>query len=161
MMARAEWFKSAAVRITPVIERTLGSSPTLRLLAWAQSRVGRPFKWGQTNCLMLCLEAVDVLRGSDLAGAWRSKCNNIRDVIRNTRRLDAAAELRKAGFIKINTPPKSGDLIIGLPPHYRQFSGHVVLGDHCLSSTPQVGVGYAWVRDALRGPNVSVWRMVN
>jgi hypothetical protein len=107
---------------------------------------------------MLCLEAIDVLRGSDLANTWRSACSNIRDVIRNTRRLDAEAELIKAGLMPVDGPARVGDLIIGLPPHYRQFTGHVVLGKYCLSSRPKDGVKYFATHEALAQPHASLWR---
>lgn len=145
-------------RAVKMNERTLGTSPRLRLLAWAQSRIGREFQWGRTNCLMLCLEAMDVLSNGHLADTWRSQCSNIRDVIRNTRRLSAESELEKAGLAKIDGPPHVGDLIVGLPPHYRQFSGHVVLGDYCISSNPKQGVGYLVTRDVLAQPHAAIWR---
>lgn len=40
-------------------------------MAFARAEVGRPFAWGETNCVSLGLRALDVQCGTDFHATWR------------------------------------------------------------------------------------------
>lgn len=87
-----------------------------RLSAWAQSRLGAPLVYGETDCLMLSFEAVDAMAGSDLAGHWRgrwtSEADGIRYMIKHGTNI--VAELHDAGLYDVDAGfQQPGDIIVG------------------------------------------------
>lgn len=121
------------------------AQPEILLQQFVRREVGRPFVWGETNCVALALRAVDAMHGTALhaahrkhmttpvrARAWTRK-NGARGVIEQLV-ADGLEELAPA-FAQV------GDILVGETAD-GQIAAHICLGTRVLSSTEADGVRY-------------------
>ena len=129
------------------------------LFQWASARIGQPFKWGETDCAMLALEAHDVVTGDALAPLYRGRWTSEREARRFMRQhdIDLLRRLRAAGSVDVVINfQQRGDLI--LAPQDGWMCGHVCLGARALSSCPDLGVNLIPTAAVLALPDVHVLR---
>ena len=116
----------------------------MRLVRWADGRVGAPFVWGETDCAMLAFEAVDALSGgvelvTRYRGCWSSEREARRFQVRE--KTDTVRMLLEAGCVPV---PKGfhqrGDVL--LTPKNGFQCAHVCFGALCLSSCPADGTSW-------------------
>lgn len=106
----------------------------VKLAEWAQGRLGQPFVWGQTDCAILSLEAVDVLAGTTLADEHRGRYATERQALRYIRvhSFHLGRWLLAAGLAVIQPGfQQRGDILVA---DNVWASGHVCLGRRALSS---------------------------
>lgn len=131
-----------------------------RLLAWAARRLGAAFAWGETDCAMLCFEAVDTMRvGSFLADRYRGRWNDALSARRfsRDRATDLGRELVAAGAYPVAPNfQQRGDLLLVPAQHW--MCGHVCLGERSLSSSPAQNVNYVSTAAVLAMPGVRILR---
>lgn len=116
----------------------------VRLARWATLRTGERFRWGQTDCVLLCLEAFDVMTGSDKAdahrGRWRSRAGALRYQREND--TDLLRGLRAFGCVDVEVGfQQRGDFIIverSPIPH-----GLVCFGEKSLGAEPHGQVSWS------------------
>jgi len=144
-----------------------------RLLAWAAQRLGEPFIWGESDCAMICLEGLDVLRGgswivdrgsthnpqptthaSQFRGRWASERAAAR--FQKKRGLDLKRYLESAGCFNWTGDALTGDFV--LHPAGPFWAGHVCFDHLVVSSRPDRGVCYGRLEDALAMPGAVVMR---
>ena len=113
----------------------------VKLLAWADARVAEAFVWGQTDCVILALEAHDLIAGSALAdvhrGGWDSEYTAKRYMINHDIDIErglvaAGCELVAPGYLQ------RGDFILVQDEAW--ICAHVCIGHLALSSRPGDGV---------------------
>lgn len=118
-------------------------SADIRLMEFVRSEVGRPFEWGETNCLALALRAVDAMRGTTLHATHRHRMSSAARALAGTRKhgLDGVVRfLQQHGLIELAPNfAQEGDILLGLSED-GQIAAHVSLGTRVLSSTPDDGV---------------------
>ena len=132
-----------------------------RLMRWAATRLRMPFRWGETDCCILCLEAVDAIAGSSLAAEHRGRYASAAEALRyQRRRTNLLRALADAGGIfplrRFETPAR-GDILVA--PGGGFFCGHVCLGEHALSAWPGQGVGLGLTAAAAALPGVILLRI--
>jgi hypothetical protein len=118
-------------------------TPELRLMAFARAELGRPFAWGDTNCVALALRAVDAMHGTELFIRHRRHMRSARRALAWTRdhgTVGVIIELLRDGLVEVDPRyAQPGDLLIGTTPD-GQIAAHVCLGERVLSSTEADGV---------------------
>lgn len=106
-----------------------------RLSRWATQANGLPFKWGHTDCVMLCLEAYDALAGTGLAEIYRGKWHSRSSALRFQRSFDfrLARVLPELGCVPVKAGyQQRGDFIIVEREPFPH--GHVCFGEKAISS---------------------------
>jgi len=126
-----------------------------RLFIWADSMKGRPFVWGETDCIMLAAQAADIIGGSDLASQFAGRYTDettaralLADAV-PSHLLAAADWENRTGSI-----PCRGDILLSQTDEWPECA-HVVLGRYALSSSPGHGVGFCRISQL---PITSLWR---
>lgn len=129
-----------------------------RLASWAEKRFGAPFVWGQTDCAMVCLEAIDVMCGTQAAPQYRGRWHSAASARRFARRAsDLPQILADVGLMTAAHPPRRGDLLT-LPGGGWQC-GYVCFGDLLLSVRLDIGVALTRTAMALHEPGWKTWRV--
>jgi len=140
--------------------KTMINEPAL--ISWAESRLGRPFIWGETDCNVLALEALDVItNGNNVAiakGKYHSKLGAIRFLARLGKGL--ADVVKEADGVEIDTCRyKTGDFLI--MDHTAYEMAHVYLDGRLFSSHPETGVRlFKPVDQALTRAAFTVYRVM-
>ena len=118
------------------------------LISLAQRLDGAAFRWGHTDCAMLCIEAVDAVSGSSHAVAHRGQYASRRASLRYQRRVgDLAEGLRRAGLFLLELrSAAAGDILTHPHPDLPWVVGHVCFGRFSLTAREDVGV--CWVHTA-------------
>lgn len=115
----------------------------LRLQQFVRSEIGKPFEWGETNCLALALRAVDYLHGTTLHADHKHRMTSAKRAQAGTRKHGLAGVMRfleKAGLVEVKPNfAQPGDILLGLTDD-GQIAAHISLGTRCLSSTQDHGV---------------------
>lgn len=128
-----------------------------RLTAWAAGRLQAPFRWGQTDCTLLVLEAFDALTGRDVAAGYRGAWANARQAVRYARHTSLVWFLEAQGCRRVDAGFRQrGDFL--LRPGRVFVEGHVCLGERVLSSWVAQGVGMGNTRDLVALPGLVVLR---
>lgn len=123
-----------------------------RLTKWATDEQGKPFAWGETNCVALALRAIDVqldapffmptysrfFRSEVRSRAWL-KTHTIHDFV----------ELFVAAGGKVLNCAGVGDGDIMLLQRGDNLYAHAMVSEHWLSSSPSHKVRF-YHRDAIR-----------
>lgn len=133
-----------------------------RLFAWAVSQIGAPFEWGRNDCALICLEAVDRIRGrSGAAAQYRGRWTGCRAALRFQEKegMELAAALEREGAFRWRGMPETGDLVLHPHPGLDFTCGHVVLGFTVLSSNEENGVYVGQLAAALTQPGAFVMRV--
>lgn len=136
----------------------------VRLADWAQIVIGQPMAWGQTDCVLASLEAVDVMTGTPLeaglAARHRGKYDSLRTALAYQRDndVDLPRELFGAGAVEIPRHyQQRGDILIG---HWEEFlCGHVCFGERVLSVDMEKGVRTARTRDYMQIEDLRILRI--
>jgi hypothetical protein len=114
----------------------------LRLIAFARQEIGKPFAWGETNCVSLALRAIDVQCGTDLAGQNCKRMSTERRAMAWVARNGLSGlvqRLRDEGVIEIALSfIQTGD--IALVEMAGNIGASVYLGRNYLSSSSDLGV---------------------
>ena len=137
------------------------------LIAWAEHLRGSPFEWGVTDCAILCLEAFDIM-----SGRWGQPdgCGGLAEQYRGRYADERAArrfqvlhdvDLRKKLVAAGCTPvapnfQQCGDFLLESAGGF--VCGHVCLGLHALSATPESGVQMLPVRELIARPWCEILR---
>lgn len=114
----------------------------LRLIAWARAEIGKPFAWGETNCVSLALRALDVQCGSDLSERYRRNMSSERRAVAWVARNGLAGLVQKfvaEGCVEI-APSfiQAGDIaLVEIPGN---IGASIYLGRNFLSSSVARGV---------------------
>jgi len=118
-------------------------SAEVRLMEFVRTELGRPFEWGETNCLALALRAVDAMHGTHLHATHKHRMSSATRALAGTRKhgLNGVMEfLLGHGLVAIDPPfAQEGDILLGLTDD-GQIAAHVSLGNRVLSSTQADGV---------------------
>lgn len=123
----------------------------VRLTQWASSRIGRPFVWGEMDCTLLAIEALDALCGTSLADGWRGRYGTAEEALAIQLREDI--DLRR-GLLRQGCTPvpvgfrQRGDIILARQDHF--WCAHVSFGERLLSCNPEQGV--IWCRTSEADP---------
>ena len=129
-----------------------------RLAAWMAARRGTPFRWGWCDCALVCVEALDAMRGSDLAVTYYGRYRTAGEALRFQRRTASLVDvLQAAGCAVAADRPEDGDIVT--VPRRGFLCGHIVFsGCYVLSADLKHGVTVGRLADALAMPGARVWR---
>lgn len=131
-----------------------------RLAAWAEGRFGASFAWGETDCAMLCFEALDVLCGTAVAPQYRGRWHSVATARRFARRvITLPAALYEAGLTEVQGRPQRGDLLTIEADGWH--CGYVVLGGAVLSSWVHCGVALAHAPGPQGEAGLRIWRVMS
>lgn len=114
----------------------------LRLIAFAREQLGQPFAWGETNCVMLALRALDAQCGSDLAARHMRYMSSERRAVAWVARHGLAGLVQRfvaEGLVEVApTFIQAGDVaLVEMPGN---IGAAVYLGRNFLSSSSALGV---------------------
>ena len=112
-----------------------------RLLAWADARLAEAFVWGQTDCVILALEAHDLITGTAMADEYRARWDSNTSAYRFMREHDIDIERGLVAAGCEDVAPgylQRGDFI--LVEEGGWICAHVCIGHLALSSRPADGV---------------------
>lgn len=133
----------------------------LALFHWSEGVVGKPFRWGETDCATLVMDAMVVMYGRDIfpkVPRWKS----LRKAVRVLHKvLDIADLFREAGAVTVPmTFAQSGDVLCapGLDADSLPRLGVVVNG-HALISQRKTGVNIYRMEGIEEG--TELWRLPN
>lgn len=114
----------------------------LRLIAFARTALGKPFAWGETNCVALALRALDAQCGSDLIGRYARRMSSehrARAWVARHGLVGLADRLQEEGCVVIETAfIQVGDIALAEMPD--TIGAAVCLGRTMLSATAAGGV---------------------
>lgn len=131
-----------------------------RLAEWARSRLGDEFRWGETDCAILCLEAVDVMAGTTLAVRHRGRYRTAAQSLRYQRKvgMDLAGQIAGVAFAAHGTP-RIGDILTHAHPERPWQVGHVCFGVLALTAHEAGGVDWVPTHSIFSMPNARTWRI--
>ena len=114
----------------------------LRLIAFAREEIGKPFAWGETNCIALALRAFDVQCGTNIAEQNRRHMSSERRAMAWVARHGLAGLVERfIGEGAIEIDPKfiqTGDIaLVDMPGN---IGASVYLGRNFLSASSALGV---------------------
>lgn len=117
------------------------------LTAWVNQQNGKPFVWGETNCIALALAATDVQTGGALLPTYRHHMSSASRAQAWTRRNDLE-KLKQIlvghGMTQLSSLTLADDGDILLAEHNGLYA-HIFVSGKCLSATLDHGVQlYAW-----------------
>ena len=127
----------------------MGCSVTARVPNWeieltnfAVGEVGRPFIWGETNCVSLALRAFDSYLGTEFHKRWRHYMSTATRAAAFSRSegLDGIVERLRSVGMQVVRPnfERTGDVRFCMTDD--TIGASVLLGRQCLSSTVLEGV---------------------
>lgn len=120
-----------------------GGVSELRLIDFARAEIGRPFAWGDTNCVALAVRWLDTMRGTDIAARHRRSMASAARAAAWTRAHGARGlvdTLLSEGLTEIVPVfAQPGDVLIGETSD-GQIAAHIYLGTSLLASTAADGV---------------------
>ena len=112
------------------------------LMRWASSQVGRPFVWGETNCVALALAAIDAQSSTALLAKYRHNMSSEVRALAWSRSNDIytlAGKMLDEGMSVIGENyVDDGDIL--LIQKGREINAHVYVSGRYLSSTADGGV---------------------
>lgn len=118
-------------------------SSDVRLMEFVRAEMGRPFAWGDTNCVALALRALDAMHGLALHARHRHHMSSAVRALAWTREhgaLGVILELLRDGLVEVDPMySQIGDILVGETDD-GQIAAHVCLGVRVLSSTEADGV---------------------
>jgi hypothetical protein len=130
----------------------------IRLIEYVKANRGRPFAWGQCDCNVFALEAMDAVHDTDLAALMRGRYSSLLGAyLFRRRRLGSLINILKAaGFVEGQKGfEQTGDLLIVSDPKWEMV--HICLGSQAVAAFPEHGVMTFPMRE-LRHRQYSVWR---
>ena len=87
--------------------------PKEALTAWAKSELGRPFRWGETDCGSLLRRGLAIYWGEDRLG-WLPLWSSAREALGVLRAYGPAKRLMEAlDYGPVRRRPRTGDVCIG------------------------------------------------
>ena len=116
---------------------------SVKALDHAQSLIGRPFQYGQTDCTMICLEMYDIMYNGHEVEKYRGMWTDLKTGLacRKNLGMDIHSWLLGLGAERIPVGfQRFGDFIIAITSAGMAL-GHVCLGQQSLSSQEEAGVG--------------------
>ena len=105
----------------------------VRLFAWADRMVGRPFVWGKTDCGYIIRTAHEVMHGEDVFG-WPKYASKRGAVSARKKVGDIPNALRKACTEVGRRFARSGDIV--LIKHEGEYGMGVVVGSNVVGTYP-------------------------
>lgn len=129
------------------------------LLAWAREVVNLPFKWGETDCALLTLQALEELTGRDLAWMYRRSWATEREALAHFEQERPSEVLAGLGLVEIPAITAAIGDILTVPAAPWPEQLHVVLGRFCVCTSPERGVHLlpAWIFSRQQGARA--WRV--
>ncbi|MEB4590503.1 hypothetical protein VSS37_05890 [Candidatus Thiothrix sp. Deng01] len=116
----------------------------IKLVKWATDQMGKPFKWGETNCVALALAGIDAQHDTDLLDKYRKHMASERKAWAWMERhgMDAIVlRLKDDGLVLIPAGfAQPGDIVLNTHPASGVSAAVLLPGIKALSSTVQHGV---------------------
>lgn len=116
--------------------------PDILLMQFARAEIGRPFMWGETNCVALALRALDVQCGSALMRCYRKHMASEQRALVWVARNGLAGLIER--FIREGCREIAPNFIQAGDVAFSELPGSigaaVYLGRNFLSSSPEAGV---------------------
>jgi hypothetical protein len=131
----------------------------IKLIRFFEANRGRSFAWGQCDCNVFALEAIDAVHDTKLATQIRGRYSSLLGAFLFRRRVPGSLLniLKDAGFIQIKKGfEQTGDLLIVEDPKWEMV--HICLGNNAMSAFPEHGVSMFPLQD-LQDKPYSVWRL--
>ena len=127
-----------------------------RLFAFAEAAVGRPFLWGEWDCVLLTARALDAMGAHGLTEKYQGAWHGPASALRYARRfLSVTDGLQRAGCRPVRPGfQQVGDILLVRQGPFEL--GHVCLGSTVLSVDEASGV-FLGRMDAM--PAFSAWRL--
>ena len=129
------------------------------LIAWADRLRGSEFKWGVTDCAILCCEAFDIMTTGGLAKQYRGRYTDEIGARRfqALHEIDLETVLKAAGCTPVAPNfQQCGDFLLEFAGGF--VCGHVCLGLHALSARPGDGVNLVPVRELIARAGCEILR---
>lgn len=115
----------------------------VKLMEFVRAELGRPFAWGDTNCVALALRALDAMHGLALHERHRHHMGSAvraRAWTRQHGAMGVVVELLRDGLVEVDPAySQVGDILVGETAE-GQIAAHICLGVRVLSSTEADGV---------------------
>lgn len=112
------------------------------LVAWAEAARGKPFIWGETDCVSLARQAVRAVYGEDPAPDLAY--NSLREAMAVLAERDLPTRLGAAGFMLVEGGPifaQNADLVVGADPETPNFPAVAVhVAGRWVVTSPERGV---------------------
>lgn len=131
-----------------------------KLVKFANEKFGKPFIWGQTDCGILCCEALDLMYGLTEAPKHRDKFNSKMQAYKYQIRVkNILGILTELGAEEVDKRRSViGDFILSVSRR-GWVESTVCLGKLCLTSNEEFGVYYKRIENALQMPGLLVMRL--
>lgn len=135
-----------------------------RLVAWADTVLGKPYVWGETDCLSLAATAVREITGTPLpVPSYRSALaarQEVARVLEEHETIGAALQHHGARWIGSAAWAQPGDLLVWEPTAEWPFPEvAVVVGVHIVTADEHRGVVREPLTRVVRDDDASVYRV--
>ena len=129
----------------------------LALIAFAEQVVGQPFVWGETDCGMLALRALDVILIQDVSGPYRGMWSDEATALAHFQTELPSEVLARLGMQRMEPGLYAiGDILLAPKDPWPECAA-VCLGGRCLMSHTEHGVAYVRTGDFVKAAT-SLWR---
>lgn len=130
----------------------------LSLISWASEMRGKPFIWGQTDCVMLTLLGLDRYLGTQHAASYAGLWSSKKSALAYFGQQRPSQWFERHGASRIDrSHAMLGDTIM-VPADPWPETCHMVLGRYSLSSHEQKGVVVLRTITLLSEPSITIWR---
>lgn len=129
------------------------------MLSWASLIKGQPFIWGETDCVMLTLLALDKFLGTQNASTYTGRWTSREDALGYFAKETPSQWFTDQGATRIDAAYAVVGDTITLPADPWPEQCHVVLGRFSLGADEQKGVILIPTRLLLGQPGATVWRL--
>lgn len=115
----------------------------MTLVEFIRGELGKPFVWGETNCVALAFRALDAMTNGSTIDKYRKHMSSQKKALAWTIKngMDGlVSTLKSEGCIEVPvTHVQDGDIILGLTED-KQLAAHVVFDKYVMSSSQTNGV---------------------
>ena len=129
-----------------------------KLIEWARGAVGTPFVWGETDCALTALRAVDQMIGTSHADRYRGAWTNQDEAISHFQHEIPSQVLTGLGAVEVSVAHATVGDVLTVPADIWPEQMAVVLGSRSLCADINRGVCLLPSRSFTQAPGARAWR---
>lgn len=134
-------------------------TPEQSVIGWARNILGRPFAWGETDCALIALQAIECFTGRDCVADYRGRWTSEAEALAHFRTELPSQVLASMGAVEVRPSQAVIGDVITVPVGDWPEQLHVILGRFSLCASPDRGVHLLPTRLFTEWPGARLWRL--